>query len=519
MTRASSKGLWVKQISCRPFRGAMRLRAPLALLALVLLLPGALAQETAPVLVERIDDGSLVADLETNATAVFRLFNLNPDDDFYVSATVAEPLGWSSTVSPNQFFLLPRNATEVSVAFRPEEVPRDDAAFTVTFSLVHGRTGTVTEVEEMVQVASGEPPRVLDVLANPLPAPLDNVYGTFLLEMAFWALVGLVSIFAGDAVVRSLTARASRHVTSEILTKLRRPIFYFVLSLGLSRSFSILPRNAATEFIAKTLIAIGVGIFGLYVLYRILDAALYYYQKQLAPKTATNVDDVVVPVIRKVGLVVIYAVGIIMTLRTLGWDPTIVFAGAGIAGLVIAFAAQDTFSNLFSGIFLLLDQPFKEGDDIQLETGEITRVMNIGLRTTRLYHGRNNETITVPNNQLATRRIVNLAGPDPKYWVSIDVGASYTSDPAHVMRVLEQTLRQHPKVLDEPNWEPLILFSRFGESSLDFVARAAVADYRDRVIVGSELRRMIKDAFDREGIEIPFPQRTLWIKEMPLPER
>lgn len=492
----------------------MRLRTPVALLALVLLLPGALAQDTAPVLVERTDEGPLVADLEREASAVFRLFNLNPDDDFYVSVAVDDPPGWTSAVEPNRFFLLPRNATDVSVSFRPTEVPRDDVSVLVTFSLVHGRTGTVTEIEEEVRVLSGEPPRVLDVLPNPLPPPLDNVYGTFLLEMAFWALVGLVSIFAGDAVVRAITARASKNVTSEILTKLRKPIFYFVLSLGLSRSFALLPSNPVTEFIAKTLIAIGVGIFGLYVLYRILDSALYYYQKAISPRTQTNVDDVVVPVVRKVGLVVIYVVGIIMTLRTLGWDPTIVFAGAGIAGLVIAFAAQDTFSNLFSGIFLLLDQPFKEGDDIQLETGEITRVMNIGLRTTRLYHGRNNETITVPNNQLATRRIVNLAGPDPKYWVSIDVGASYDSDPKHVMAVLERTLRSHPKVLQETDWHPLILFTRFGESSLDFVARGAVADYRDRVIVASELRQMIKEAFDAEGIEIPFPQRTLWVKEM-----
>jgi small-conductance mechanosensitive channel len=309
-----------------------------------------------------------------------------------------------------------------------------------------------------------------------------------------------------------VTARASNQVTREIITKLRKPIFYFVLLLGLGRSFAHLPRNVVTDFLARTLLAIGIGIFGLYVLYRVLDAALLYYQKELSPRTDTNVDDVLVPVLRKVGIVVLYVVGIILTLKALGWDPTLVFAGAGIAGLVIAFAAQDTMSNLFSGVFILLDQPFREGDLIQLDTGEIVRVESIGLRTTRLYHGRNHESIVLPNNQLATKRVINLAGPDHRYWLNVEVGASYDADPARVQEILLGVARAHPKVLRGDDWEPVAFFQRFGESSLDFLLRAAVEDYRDRVPVASELRQAIKKAFGEAGIEIPFPQRTLHIK-------
>ena len=485
---------------------------PLLALAALLAASPAWAQETAPVLVERLDAGELEADAGAPARASFSLFNLNPEDDFYVSVTARGPARWAESADPDRFFLLPRNATVVNVTFTPEEAPRADATFAVTFSLVHGRTGAVTKVVEEVKVASAAPPRVLDVFVNPLPPPLDNGYGTFLLDMAFWAVIGVGAIFAGDAVVRALTARASNAVTREIVTKLRRPIFYFVLLLGLGRSFAHLPRNYFTDILVKTLIAIAVGIFGLYVLYRVLDAVLLYYQKEIAPRTNTNVDDVVVPVLRKVGIVVLYVVGIVITLKQLGWDPTLVFAGAGIAGLVIAFAAQDTISNLFSGVFILLDQPFKEGDLIQLETGEIVRVESIGLRTTRLYHGRNHESIVIPNNQLASRRVINLAGPDHRYWLNVEVGASYDSDPERVRQVLLRTALAHPRVLRGGDWEPQAFFQRFGESSLDFLLRAAVEDYRDRVLVASELRHAIKKAFDAEGIEIPFPQRTLWIK-------
>lgn len=495
-------------------------RVLLGVLLAALLAPAGASQDTAPVLVERIDEGGLSADVGQPARANFTLFNLNPDDAFFVSIQAAGPPRWSESVTSTErgepaerFLLAPNQRANLTVTFTPDEAPRGDAEFVLTFSLVHVRTGVVTKVAEDVEVRSAAPPRVLDLFANPLPPPLDNGYGTFLLDMAFWALLGVVAIFAGDAIVRGVTSRASNAVTKEILTKLRKPIFYFVLLLGVSRSVAHLPRNLVTDFLSKTLVAIAVGIFGLYVVFRVLDSALLYYQRELAPRTETSVDDVVVPVLRKVGIVVLWVVGIILTLQRLGWDPTLVFAGAGIAGLVIAFAAQDTFSNLFSGLFLLLDRPFKEGDLIQLETGEIVRVETIGLRTTRLYHGRNHESMVLPNNQLATKRIVNLAGPDNRYWLSIDVGAAYDADPAHVTQILQRVAAAHPKVLRGGDWEPLVLFTRFGESSLDFTLRAAVDDYRDRVTVASDLRHAIKKAFDEARIEIPFPQRTLWIRQ------
>jgi MscS family membrane protein len=487
-----------------------------AVILLVALAPSALAQSS-PVLVDRLDAGDLSGDRGAPAVATFRLFNLDARDDVFVRAEVEAASGWATLVDAPRFedeagfFLGPRQNATVRASFEPEGAVTAHT-FVVRFAFVDPDTGTVTRVSESVLVQSAVAPDVFGVFPNPLPAPLDTSYGTFLLEMAFWAAIGLGAMVLGDTIVRLLTTHASNRVTREILTKLRRPIFYFVFFLGLSRSFGILPRSFFTETLAKTFLAIGVAIFGLYVLYRILDSALLYYQEEISPRTQTTVDDVLVPLIRKVGIVVLYVVGIVTTLRNLGWDPTLVFAGAGIAGLVIAFAAQDTFSNLFSGVFLLLDRPFKEGDDIQLETGEVCRVERIGLRTTRLYHGRNHELIVLPNNQLATKRVTNLAGPDPRYWVSINVGAAYGSDPEKVKSALYAVARAHPKVVQAEGWKPLVLFLNFGESSLDFVLRTAVLDYRDRVLVASELRAAIKDKFEREGIEIPFPQRTLWLR-------
>lgn len=490
------------------------LRGPFFLVALALVLvPAALAQaETEPVLVERIDEGTLAADVGQSASATFRLFNLNSEDDFFVSVVVEEPEGWSANVTPNRFFIEPRNSTLVTVAFAHVEHVEPAAQATVRFNVVHGRTGEVSRVEHVVDVASVAAPRVLGAIPNPLPAPLDNAYGTFLLDLAAWIALAVAAILLSDALIRVLTLRAASMVTREMAVKLRRPVFLFVLLYGFGQSLTVLPKNAALDYLSRVFVAIAIGAFGLFVVYKGLEAALFYYQQEISPRTRTKIDDVVVPVIRKVGIVVLYVVGIVYALRLLGWDPTIIFAGAGIAGLVIAFAAQDTFSNLFSGLFLMLDRPFQEGDIILLETGEVARVENIGLRTTRLYQFEYHHVITVPNNQLATRRIVNYSAPDLHFRTDIPVGVAYGSDTKHVERVLLDVARAHPDVVKDEPWAPVVRFRDFAESSMNFVLRVTVSDPRDRNRIPSNLRHAIKEAFDREGIEIPFPQRVVHVK-------
>lgn len=492
----------------------MSSRAALALVALALLLPLAPAQEATPVLVERVDpDGALVANVGAPAVARFELFNLNPREDFFVRVDVDDVRDWAASIDQERFFVGPRNTTVVTVSFEPLDVPRSSASFGVTFTLVDGSTGEVTRVTETLLVGSGAPPRVFGAFVNPLAAPLDNAYGSFLLEMLAWLAIAGLAVLALDMVVRLLTTRADAIVTRDILAKLRKPTFYFVLLLGLSRAFRLIPDNVVSDFVSRFLLAIAVGVFGLYVLYRTLDAGLYYYQKELARRTSTEVDDIIVPVIRKVGLVAVYVIGIVMSLRVLGWDPTIVFAGAGIAGLVIAFAAQDTFSNLFSGVFLMVDRPFVEGDDIQLESGDTARVMSVGLRTTRLHNYQTYEDIIVPNNQLATKRIINHTRPDRRYRISVEVGVAYDSDPEQVRQLLLDAANANPRVAKEPPFAPTIRFSAFGESALVFTLRAVIPDFQQRNEIATELRFDIKRRLDAAGIEIPFPQRTLWIKD------
>ncbi|HWH08586.1 MAG TPA: hypothetical protein VNX21_05255, partial [Candidatus Thermoplasmatota archaeon] len=155
------------------------MRALVVPLLALLLAPLALAQpETLPVLVERVDDATLVADVGHEARATFELFNLNPANAFFVRVRVEGPDGWRAQAEETDFFLAPRGLRQLNVTFLPDDVPRQAASFQVTFTLVEDATGAVTRVAETVTVASGAPPLVLGLLPNPLPPPLDNAWGT-----------------------------------------------------------------------------------------------------------------------------------------------------------------------------------------------------------------------------------------------------------------------------------------------------------------------------------------------------
>jgi small-conductance mechanosensitive channel len=205
-----------------------------------------------------------------------------------------------------------------------------------------------------------------------------------------------------------------------------------------------------------------------------------------------------------------------MVLSNAGIDITVLLAGMGIIGIVIGFAAQDSLGNFFAGIMLLLDRPFKIGDYIMFQGDDkVYQVKDVGLRSTKLYDIFEHTMVFLPNSVVANSRIINLERPDAQIKVTINVGVAYGSDVEKVIRVMEDVALQHPDVVKEGHRGPIVRFTGFGDSSLDFILIAWVKDVRDQWEVASELRRTIYRRFAEEGIEIPFPQMDVWIKEMP----
>src|SRR3990167_4215074 len=212
---------------------------------------------------------------------------------------------------------------------------------------------------------------------------------------------------------------------------------------------------------------------------------------------------------------VIFVLGFLITLSVLGISITHFITALGVGGLAVALALQDTLANLFAGIHILIEKTIRVGDFIRLETGQEGYVEDITWRTTRVKMLPNN-IVVIPNSKLAQSIVTNYYLPEKRMSLLIPIGVSYSSDPEEVEKILveeaKKAVGQVPGLLGDP--EPFVRFiPGFGESSLDFTLICQVKEFVDQYPVQHELRKRIFKRFKKEGIEIPFPQRTVHLKE------
>jgi len=211
---------------------------------------------------------------------------------------------------------------------------------------------------------------------------------------------------------------------------------------------------------------------------------------------------------------VIFVLGFLIILSVLEISITPFITALGVGGLAVALALQDTLANLFAGIHILIEKTIRVGDFIRLETGQEGYVEDITWRTTRVKMLPNN-IVVIPNSKLAQSIVTNYYLPEKRMSLSIPIGVSYSSDPEKVEKILveeaKKAVGEIPGLIKDP--EPFVRFiPGFGESSLDFTLICQVREFVDQYLVQHELRKRIFKRFKKEGIEIPFPQRTVHLK-------
>jgi len=215
------------------------------------------------------------------------------------------------------------------------------------------------------------------------------------------------------------------------------------------------------------------------------------------------------PLLDILGSILIIVFGITNFLSTFNVEFGVLVAGVGVVGLVIALAAQDTLSNFFSGILLLLDQGFKTGDMIYFND-TYCLIREIGLRSTKIYDIINHVIIIIPNNALANQNILNLTKPDRYYRLRIEVGVSYDSNPDEVEAALLEVAKNNADIeQDDPTRKPLVRFQNFGDSTLNFALVAWIKNVIKIRQINSDLHHQVFEKLRQEKIVIAFPQRDV----------
>ena len=309
--------------------------------------------------------------------------------------------------------------------------------------------------------------------------------------------------------LKKIVQKTKTTIDDKLIEVLHPAIYNTILYLGFYVALNILsmPERIAFIFsgIIKSLIVIywSIGLFNSFII----------IIKWISGKDSDRalIKKKTLPLFDNLGKIVIFLFSVYFIMLCWGINVTAWIASAGILSVVLGFAAKDTLGNLFAGIFIMADSPYKEGDYINLDTGERGYVNDIGIRSTRI-QTRDDIEITIPNSVIANSKIINESGgPYEKERIRITVDVAYGTDLDVVKTILSSIAEKSDNVCSEPL--PRVRFREFGESGLRFQLLGWIEkpEFRGRVI--DELSTEIYNTFNKENIEIPFPQRTIHIKK------
>ncbi len=337
-------------------------------------------------------------------------------------------------------------------------------------------------------------------------------WGIPLVGFLIWTGITFIVVPAFVRFLKKKADQTQRPFAEILVCVVETSLILFLLGLGLTLFMDAIPPIPVKW--AKYFDALLIILFVL-AGYLFLDRLMMEVMRRYGIKVdiIASSPGVMKTLYRSIILVLIF----LIVLDRLKITITPFLASLGISGLVVALALQDTLSNFFSGIYINLDKPIRIGDYIMLESGQEGYVTHIGWRSTRIRMLPNNILIMIlimPNAKLAGSLVTNFYLPESELSVLVKVGVSYGSDLEKVERVTIDVAKQ---VLQETQgaakeFEPSLRYNAFGEFSINFTVFLRAKEYTDRYLIVHEFIKRLHRRYQSEGIEIPFPVRTVYVK-------
>jgi small-conductance mechanosensitive channel len=338
-----------------------------------------------------------------------------------------------------------------------------------------------------------------------------KTYSEKIFEVLIPAAAFLAVMIAGFVFRRVLFKRLSRwaeNTTSQmddiIIKAVKGPFMIWSTMLGLyiAMEISSLPEDIVA-LAGKILLVLGITSVTL-VIAGISTQSIRTFSSKI--ETAVPVTSLTQHLTR----IVIFAVGIMIILNSLGIPITPILATLGVGGLAVALALQDTLANLFSGFYIILSRQLRVGDYIKLESGEEGYVTDINWRMTKIRMLPNN-VVLIPNDKLIKSIIINYYLPEREMAVLLDLGVHYGSDLEKVERVTVEVAKEVMKTSPGgvADFEPFIRYNNFGESSINFSVIMRAKEYVDQYLIKHEFIKRLHKRFAKEGIVIPYPIRAI----------
>ena len=335
-------------------------------------------------------------------------------------------------------------------------------------------------------------------------------------------LLALISRLLIRFFLKRIRRRDDPGIPEIILESMRGPCGFFLVSTGLLVGYllaigienPILAQLSDTKDLAIKIWKVSVIFTATFTVAHVVDRLIDWYLLNIAESTETKIDDTLLPTLRRVLPITIYAAGALVAIDSVGVSISPILAGLGIGGLAVALAVQPTLSNFFAGTYVVTEGELKEGDFIELEGGPSGYVEDVGWRSTKI-RSRFNNLVIIPNSRMAESIVTNYFSPTPAMNVIVTCGVSYDANLEDVERFsveeAEAVINDSDQAIKDV--EPFFGFSNFGDSNIDFFVFLQAIDRTGTFTLKSELIKRIHERFNVEGIEINYPVRKIVYSE------
>jgi len=317
-------------------------------------------------------------------------------------------------------------------------------------------------------------------------------------------LIGLFLHRVIMPMIARLAAKTSIKSDDLIVKTIRKWVIPWFLALGIYLGLKQLDLESRFYFWIENGLMIFYIFSGTMIIARVVSGMI---------KIKAAGSDAVIPsssIVSNIVIVIIYCLGLLIILQSQGISITPVLTALGVGGLAVALALQPTLSNLFAGLQLISSGNFNRGNFVKLASGEDGFIEDITWRSTTI-RAMSDHIIIVPNSKLADMIVTNYHLPQTQISFVVEIGVGYNSDLDYVEKISKEVIREtlQESEFGVKDFEPVIRFFAFGESGIKMKAVLRVNEFSDQFVVKSEFIKKLLVRFNKEGINIPFPTRTV----------
>ncbi len=340
----------------------------------------------------------------------------------------------------------------------------------------------------------------------------QNYFGNSLYQIALFFASIVLSVVLGKIVyylvktrARQAAKKSKSKVDDLLLHTIEKPLIFFLIIIGIGLGLRALTIPASMlptiDAISGILITIGAA----WIAVNLIDAGIKLYLMPLVEATDTRLDDQLIPVASKTvkWLIIIFA--LLLIVSSFGYDITAVLAGLGIGGLAIAFAAQETISDMFGGLSILVSKPFMVGDWVDFE-GTVGVVERVSLRHTTI-RNLDKRQVVIPNSKISKGLVVNISSA-PARKILMNLGLTYETPVKKInkaIKLVTDIVNKHPDCENDP----VVQFSEFKDFSLNLLV-IYYADSEKWFGVRHDINMAIKEAFDKNKIDFAYPTQMIY---------